>query len=148
MVLAPSQSMPPGEYIVRIGARSTDGTLPTRDTMHVTVPPPPQATGAIWIRRGQTTGNRELPTADLRFRRSDQLRVEIPTLAAEAGAARLLDRTGKALAVPVATRLRTDADGSRWLTGQLAVAPLAVGDYVIELSEGSNRMLAAFSVVP
>jgi len=60
----------------------------------------------------------------------------------------LLDRTGKALAVPVATRLRTDADSSRWLTGQLAVAPLAVGDYVIELSKGSNRMLAAFSVVP
>ncbi len=148
VALTPAQPIAAGDYIVRVGARSTDATIPTRDTMHITVPPSPQASGAMWIRRGQSTGNREVPTADLRFRRSEQVKVEIPTVATEAGQARLLDRTGKALSVPVASAIRNDGDGSRWMTAQLALAPLAPGDYVIELSEGNNRMLAAFRVVP
>lgn len=146
--LAPTPALEPGEYIVRTGARSTDATMPTRDTMRINVPPRPQAAGAIWIRRGQSTANRDTPTADLRFRRSEQVRVEIPTTAVQAGPARLLDRTGKALAVPVTSAVRDDADGSRWMTAQLALAPLAVGDYVMELADGNNRMLAAFRVVP
>ena len=148
VALTPGQPLAPGDYIVRISVRSTDATIPTRDTLHVTVPPSPQAAGAIWLRRGQATGNREVPTADLRFRRNEQATVEIPTLATEAGAARLLDRAGKALSIPVATAIRGDADGPRWVTAQLALAPLAVGDYVIEIAEGGNRMLAAFRVIP
>ena len=74
--------------------------------------------------------------------------------------ARLLDRTGKALALPVAAATRDDSDGSRWQTAQLALAPLAVGDYVIELSESgksggsgrsggeAKRTLVAFRVIP
>ena len=73
--------------------------------------------------------------------------MEIPT-DADAGAARLLDRSGKPLAVPVTAAVRNDPDGARWLTGQLALAPLAPGDYVIELSSGDHRMLSAFRVVP
>jgi len=34
------------------------------------------------------------------------------------------------------------------MTAQLALSPLAAGDYVIELSEGSDRVLAAFRVIP
>ena len=146
--LAPDRPLAPGEYLVRIAARGVDSTIPTRDTLHVSLSPSPRSTGAIWIRRGISTGNREVATADLRFRRSEQARVEIPTVATQAAAARLLDRTGKALAIPVATAIRRDADGSRWLTAQLALSPLAPGDYVIELSEGSDRTLAAFRVVP
>jgi hypothetical protein len=100
------------------------------------------------VRRGPATGNKEVPTADRRFRRSEQVRVEIPTAASGAVTARLLDRSGKALTVPVIAALRDDADGSRWQTAQLAVAPLAVADYVIELSDGSKRLLAGFRVVP
>ena len=148
LALTPTQPLGPGDYIVRISARSTDATLPMRDTLQVTVPPPPQTAGAIWLRRGQATGNREVPTADLRFRRNEQVKVEIPTLAAEAGGARLLDRAGKALSVPVTTAIRSDSDGSRWATAQLSLAPLAVGDYVIELSEGNARTLAAFRIIP
>jgi hypothetical protein len=48
----------------------------------------------------------------------------------------------------VAGALREDTDGSRWQTADLALAPLAQGDYVIELSDGHNRILAAFRVVP
>ena len=148
VVLASSSPLAPGEYILRVGVRSSTATVPTRDTLHITVPPRPRADGAIWFRRGPSTGNRETPTADLRFRRTEQVKVEIPTTAEEARPARLMDRAGKALAVPVTTALRTDADGSRWTTAQLALAPLAVGDYVIELADGNNRILAALRVVP
>jgi len=76
------------------------------------------------------------------------VRVEIPTSSSDAATARLLDRTGKPLAVPVTAAMRDDSDGSRWYTAQVALAPLAPGDYVIELSDGPKRMLAAFRVVP
>ena len=147
-ILTSAQPLAPGDYVIRVGARSPDSTAPTRETIPITIPPSPRATGAIWMRRGLSTGNRETATADLRFRRSEQATVEIPTVATEAGTARLLDRTGKPLAVPVSASIRNDADGSRWLTAQLALAPLAPGDYVIEMSEASERILAAFRIVP
>ena len=111
------------------------------------IPPAPDATGAILIRRGATTGNRDVPTADLRFRRNEQVRVELPTPSSDPVTARLLDRTGKPLAVPVAAAVRDDSDGSRWQTAQLALAPLAPGDYVIEMAVGDKRMITAFRVI-
>ena len=95
----------------------------------------PEAVGALFVRRGPSTGNKEAPTADLRFRRNEQVRVEIPIASSEPLTARLLDRTGKPLAVPVTAAVRDDADGSRWVTAQLALAPLAPADYVIEIVE-------------
>jgi len=62
--------------------------------------------------------------------------------------ARLLDRTGKPLAVPVNVATRDDNDGTRWQTAQLALAPLAPADYIIELTNGTNRTLIGFRVVP
>ena len=62
--------------------------------------------------------------------------------------ARLLDRTGKPLPVPVSAATRTDADGMRWATGELVLAPLAPADYIVELSGSNTRTLAAFRVVP
>jgi hypothetical protein len=148
VTLAPSEPLAPGEYVALVAVRPTDTTLATRETVHVTVPPAPQSSGAIWMRRGLSTANRDVPAADLRFRRGEQARVEVPIPNVESVTARLLDRTGNALAVPVTSAVRTDPDGARWVTGQVAVAPLGAGDYVIELSEGTNRILAAFRVVP
>ncbi|HYM25526.1 MAG TPA: VWA domain-containing protein [Vicinamibacterales bacterium] len=151
VTLAPAEPLAPGEYAVRVRARGAASTMATNETAHVLVAAAPEATGAIFIRRGLATGNKEVATADLRFRRSEQLRVEVP--AAAGGTARLLDRTGKPLAVPVTAAVRDDADGSRWQTAQLALAPLAPGDYVIELSRAAapstvTRTLVAFRVVP
>jgi VWFA-related protein len=155
VALAASQPLPPGDYVLRVGARAGPASIPARDTMRVTIPTAPDSVGAIFVRRGLSTGNREVPTADSRFRRSEQLRLEVPAADADAVAARLLDRTGKSLAVPVSAALRDDPDGSRWLTAQLALAPLAPGDYVIEMraggpggAGGERRMLSAFRVVP
>lgn len=125
--------------------------------MRIAIPDAPGSVGAIFVRRGQSTGNRDVPTADLRFRRSEQIRVEVPTASSDPVAARLLDRTGRPLAVPVTAALRDDGDGSRWRTAQLALAPLAPGDYVIEIAAGSggsdgpggeSRMISAFRIIP
>jgi VWFA-related protein len=148
IVLTPSQSLTAGEYVLRVGARAGPSTIPSREVMRFAIPEAPGSAGALFVRRGPTTGNKEVPTADLRFRRSESVRIEIPTSADAAGTARLLDRTGKPLAVPVVAAIRDDPDGSRWQTAQLALAPLAPGDYVVEIANGERRMLSAFRIVP
>jgi VWFA-related protein len=148
IALTPSQPLAAGDYILRVGARAGPASIPSREVLRLAIPESPGAAGTLFVRRGPSTANKEVPTADLRFRRNESIRVEIPTTAGAAGAARLLDRTGKPLAVPVAAAVRDDADGSRWLTAQLALAPLAQGDYVIELTIGERRMLSAFRIVP
>ena len=105
------------------------------------------ASGAVFIRRGPSTANREQPTADLRFRRSDRVRVEVPS-AVDVTSARLLDRTGKPIAaIPVTPNTRTDADGTKWATAELLLAPLGPGDYVVEVVAGDTRTMAAFRIV-
>jgi VWFA-related protein len=154
MTLTASAPLAPGDYVLRVGARAGAASIPSRETARLTIAAAPTSIGALFVRRGAATGNKDVPTADLRFRRNEQLRVEMPGDAADGVAARLLDRTGRALAVPVAAAVRDDADGSRWHTAQLALAPLAVGDYVIEITSraggagGETRTLAAFRVVP
>ena len=143
-----SQPLAPGDYVLRVGARAGPASIPSRETARLTVPAAPGSTGALFTRRGAATGNREVPTADLRFRRNEQVRVEIPTSTSEPVTARLLDRTGRPLGVPVTAGVRDDADGSRWMTAQLALAPLAPGDYAIEIAAAERRMTAAFRVVP
>jgi VWFA-related protein len=146
--LAAAQPLAAGDYVLRVGARAGPASIPSRDTVRLSIPPAPDASGAIFIRRGATTGNKDVPTADLRFRRNEQVRVELPTPSSDPVTARLLDRTGKPLAVPVTAAVRDDSDGSRWLTAQVALAPLAPGDYVIEMAVGDKRMVTAFRVVP
>jgi VWFA-related protein len=157
IAVTPSQPLAPGEYLLRVGARAGPASIPSRETSRLTIPAAPESTGALWVRRGPATGNKEVPTADLRFRRSEQVRVEIPTASSDPVTARLLDRTGKPLAVPVTAVIRDDADGSKWVTAQLALAPLAPADYAIEMttgaggaggSGGERRMISAFRVVP
>ena len=62
--------------------------------------------------------------------------------------ARLLDRTGKTLGVPVTATVRDDPDGSRWQVAQVALSPLAPGDYLIEMSSEGKRTLLGFRVIP
>jgi VWFA-related protein len=145
VTLMPGQAVQGGDYVVRVRSQSPAGTETV--SMPVILPAASQSSGAVFIRRGPSTGNKEIPTADLRFRRSERLRVEVPATADVAGA-RLLDRTGKPLAIPVAAATRTDADGSRWATGELVLAPLAPADYVVEISVSGIRTMAAFRVVP
>ena len=130
------------------------GTAATaNESIPVTVPSPADGAGVVFFRRGPTTGNKEVPTADIRFRRSDTLRLLVPASPAMAAeSARLLDRTGKALAVPVTVMASPESDGSRWLSGEALLAPLAPGDYLVEIvatiAGAQKRTLTAFRVVP
>lgn len=123
---------------------------PVSETLSVALPAAGLSSGSLVVRRGPTTGNRDTPAADLRFRRSEQIRIEVPDLVTESPSARLLDRNGHLLAVPVAAAIRTDADGSRWATAQVSLAPLTSGDYLIELTRQPNPepTLVAFRIVP
>jgi hypothetical protein len=66
------------------------------------------------------------------------------------GAARLLDRNAQPLAVPVTTGERVEGT-QRWITADLALAPLAPGDYAIELRiigpAGESGVVTALRVV-
>jgi hypothetical protein len=143
-----SNALAPGDYQLQIRTKAARAVAAANDTMQLTLSAAPNATGAILFRRGAATANKEVPTVDLRFRRSERLRIEVPTPAADAVAARLLDRAGNALPIPVAAMIRDDVDGSRWQSAELALAPLAPGDYLVELTAGAVRTLAAFRVVP
>jgi hypothetical protein len=154
---AGSPPIVPGDYVIRLTVRGVaTGAVPSRDTVRIAIERAPASTGAIVLRRGQSTGNRDVPTADLRFHRSEHIRVEVPAPNASAISARLLDRMGKPLTVAVAPAIRDDPDGSRWETAQLNLAPLGAGDYVIEMTEGAarpggaggERKLVAFRIVP
>ena len=143
-----ASALAPGDYQLQIRTKGARALSASNETMQIVLPAAPNATGAVFFRRGATTGNREIPTADLRFRRSERLRVELPVPAADAVAARLLDRAGNVIPIPVTAAIRDDADGSRWQSAEVALAPLAAGDYLVELAAGTIRTLIAFRVIP
>ena len=139
--------MAPGQYQIRVRATSA-GVLPASEMMRISVAAAPAGSGALFNRRSVSTGNRDAPTADLRFRRTERVIVLLPASSADAASARLLDRAGKALAIPVTATIRDEADGSRWRAAELTLAPLAPGDYLIELTKAGERTLTAFRVLP
>jgi hypothetical protein len=143
-----SNTLAAGDYQLQIRTKGARALGAGSDSMRITVPAAPQATGAVFFRRGPATANREMPTADLRFRRSERLRVEVPTPATDAVTARLLDRNGNAMPIPVTTVVRDDPDGSRWQSAEVSLAPLAPADYLVELTAAPNRTLIAFRVIP
>jgi hypothetical protein len=147
VMLKPTAKIVPGEYQIQVRVKGA-GALPATDTARISLAAPPESNGVLFNRRGITTGNRETPTADLRFRRSERLIVLLPTLSSDAVSARLLDRAGKPLPIPVSAAIREDADGSRWRVAELVLAPLATGDYLIELTAPAQRTLTAFRVLP
>jgi VWFA-related protein len=141
----------PGEYAVRVRLRpnNQDG-LPVADTARVVVPRtlPGLGDSLLW-RRGTSTGPQYVITADPRFQHSDRIRVEIPTRVAGTPAARMLDRFGKPNQVPVTVTERPDATSEfRWIVAEAVLAPLAPGDYAIEVTLGDAKQVTAFQLVP
>ena len=145
--LATSAPLAPGDYAVRVRLRGRD--TQASDTARVTIPEQPSAVGeAVMWRRGPSTGPQYVRTADPRYQRSDRLRLELATDAG-AATARLLDRVGKVLQVPVQVSERADAaDGIRWIVADVSLAPLAPGDYAIEVSAGDATQVTGFRIIP
>jgi len=120
-------------------ARYTDTTSVSLDAM-------PAGWGAPRLsRRGPSTGIAWVPTADPRFRRQERLRVSVG-VGAEAGpvTGTLLDRQGRPINVPV----KVDQTVPEALVAELALAPLAAGDYVLALGGGPKRLLVPLRIVP
>jgi VWFA-related protein len=149
------QPLAAGRYSVRAELTPRAGRLPIQLTTFATVPADtaPVGTAALASRRGPSTGLAYVPTADPRFRRTERLRIEVP-VAGEGftGTGRLLTREGQALQVVVNVSTRADAKGKHLAVGEAALAPLAAGEYVLELSltkDGKPEIVSyGFRLVP
>jgi hypothetical protein len=90
--------------------------------------------------------------ADFHFRRTERARFEFATFKTlDRREARLLDRRGQPLAVNIKLSEQPDArSGTRMLAADVVLAPLADGDYVLEIEGGAGtdveRRLVAFRV--
>lgn len=147
-------ALPPGELVLRLRVAPAGGGLPFMETVRFSVPEGAGGIGSprVW-RRGPETGPQFVLTGSTAFRRSETMRVEVPvTTRVETVAGELLDRNGKTMSIPVAARVSGPVVDLSWATGEVALAPLAAGDYVIKMtisSEGTTRdVLTAFRVVP
>jgi VWFA-related protein len=146
-----------GEYSVRLTSKPAGTTLGSTETLRVALPAVPAA-GSVAVgqpvafRRGPYTGPNWLPAGDLRFRRQERVRIEFRVAGPMTGSGvRLLDRSGNPLGVPV-TAAERDEEGGKVVSGEVVLAPLAVGDYVLEatITAGTTtqKVLAAFRIVP
>jgi VWFA-related protein len=136
-----------GDYAIRVRLRGRDTEV--SDTARVIIPERPSLLGepVLW-RRGTSTGPQYVQTADPRFQRSDRMRLQFAADGAGASA-RLLDRAGKPLQVPVQISERVDAaEGVRWIVADVTLAPLAPGDYAVEVTAGGTSQVTGFRIVP
>jgi len=145
-----SGGLPAGEYAVRVRVTSTaDSSLALSDTARVVLSSNMTLGEAVMWRRGPTTGPQHRRTADPRFQRSDRLRFEHATTSSEPPKARLLDRNGNPLSVPVQVTERPDPSGGfQWVVVDAALSPFAPGDYAIEVTQGSAKQVTGFRIVP
>jgi hypothetical protein len=146
-----SGDLPPGDYAVRVRVRpQADPSLPVSEVVRVQVSGTASTVGesVLW-RRGPTTGPKYLMTADPRFMRTERIRIELPTRTTMPAHARLLDRSGKTMSIPVQVSERDDVGSDfRWIVADATLAPLAAGDYAIEVTADDARQVTAFKVVP
>ncbi len=135
----------------RIRAAMTSGSHRLEQTLDVKSPVAGPVGDATWWRGAGAASAPFRPAAERLFRRTERLRVEWPSTAVmESRVARLLDRRGEPLGVG-ATVTEFERDGQRIVAADVVLAPLADGDYLLELAAGQGgatvRRLVAFRVV-
>ena len=146
-------TLPDGELVVRTRVKPTAGGLPVSDTIRLTTSADGDGPGVpVLLRRGPTTGIRYVPTADKQFRRTDRVRLELPSSdGVVSTSAEVLDRAGNSMNIPVTTAVRNEG-ALTWATAEVALAPLAAGDYALRLKTQragkSSEVVTGFRVVP
>jgi hypothetical protein len=103
------------------------------------------------FRRGPSTGLAFEPAAEARFRRTERVRIEFPVAAGATLAGRLLTRQGQPLPLTVETSTRTSEGGETLAVAHLVLAPLAPGEYVVEVvvtAADSATTHYGFRIVP
>jgi VWFA-related protein len=143
-------AIPAGEYAIRVRIRSqADAKTELTDTARVVLNGSSTLGEAVMWRRGLSTGPRYLRTADPRFMRSDRLKLELATTAPTEAKARILDRNRNELSVPAQVSERPDPSGAfRWVVVDATLAPFAAGDYAVEVTQGNEKRVTEFKVVP
>lgn len=138
-----------GEYAVQLQLTDSNGE-PVGEFGRVTVPDALSALGdAVLLRRGVTTAQRYRRTADLRFQRTDRLRLELPTDTAGSASATLRDRRGAELEMPIQVSDRPDESGAfRWIVVDVPLISLAPADYAVEVVHGGVSRMTAFRLTP
>jgi VWFA-related protein len=157
VVRVPGVGLKQGAYLVRVRLQGRQGSLAdASEQVRVIVPDPTAEVSGLGapllFRRGPYTGVAYQPTADVRFRKAERVRVDVPLAAApETVTARLLDRKGQPLNVPVTVGAREEG-GLRFATAEVTLAPLAPSDYLIEISARTGtreeKVIAAIRIVP
>jgi VWFA-related protein len=121
----------PWNALVRL---SGEGQPPQMDGVAISRAAGTLLGGAIAYRAGAPAASPWRPLAAFHFRRTERLRIEWPVLApVDSHEARLLDRKGQPLAVPIAVAAR-DNNGSPVVAADVNLAPLSIGEYLIELT--------------
>jgi VWFA-related protein len=131
-------SVPVGGAVApwRVTARVRAGEAVLSERAVVTRPDGRYVGEPALFRGGASVRSTFVPTAIPVFGRIERLRIEWPWLAAgpfDRREARLLTRTGQPMALPVALTDRLEGP-SPALVADLALSPLAPGDYVLELT--------------
>jgi VWFA-related protein len=152
----PERPLAAGRYSVRAELTPRSGRLPIQVTTFTTVPADTAevGTGGLASRRGPSTGLAYVGTADPRFRRTERIRLEVPLVGEGfVGTGHLLTRDGQPTAIIVSFSERTDERTSqRFGIADIALAPLAAGEYVLELllmKNGKSDVVSyGFRIIP
>ena len=138
----------PGTYSMQLQFVAPDGN-PVGDFMRVTIPAEATPLGEpVLSRRSNSPGQPYTRTADLRFRKTESVRFELPTVSGESVSARLLDSRGSVLAVPVQVSDRPDSSGAfRWAVVDVPITPLAPAYYALEVKQAGMSRVTAFRVI-
>lgn len=128
----------PGDGPYKASVRVSGGAEDLRDEIEIVEPTGALVGQVLLFRARPPASSPLLPAADLQFRRTERVHLEWPILRAlDRREARLLAKDSKPLPIPVNVTERTTGD-QQVLAADLNLAPLAPGDYVIELSVGAG----------
>ena len=122
----------PWQAVVKV--RGGVDQISDSDTIAIARPEGPILGKPLAYRAASAAASAYRPLAIFAFRRTERLRLEWPVLQPlTSHQARLLDRNGNPIAVPVPTTVQ-DVDGGSVITANLNLAPLYIGDYLIEIT--------------
>jgi VWFA-related protein len=121
----------PWQAVVRMKG---DDNLTDSDTVSIDAGTGTLLGKPIAYRAASAAASAYRPLAAFQFRRTERLRIEWPALQPiESSQARLLDRTGKPIAIPLTPTNRDNA-GTPMVAVDLNLAPFSNGDYLIEVT--------------
>jgi VWFA-related protein len=132
LIRVPTDAAPgPWQAVVRM--RGEDNTTDS-DTVSIEKPAGALLGKPLAYRAASAAASAYKPLAAFQFRRTERVRIEWPVAQPiETHGARLLDRAGKPMAIPLETSTK-DVGGVTVLTTNLNLAPFSNGEYLIEVS--------------